>query len=494
MAQTSIQSLEKIAKTSEDTKKLLGKLTKLNSQIGKKDETQATKLSSLVKKVADSSFTPTFLQKFLQKPDEEGDDLATRLEKTQNDFIGSFVTLFKNREAKEAARLNIEISKLRELKAIQGITKEEIEGLVAKEELKEVKKQLKETKEANTKSFENLVEMFKLDTSALETFSEKDQALLKENINLHGDVKKVLQNTELKHHETVQALDKLVKEGTKKGSLFVHDINTQEQLEQLNKFGEIEIEMAKDKMRRDNISALQDKEDKKQLLNATKARSAAGMGTAGRAGGGDDGGFPFSDTVLKVAGAKNLLSGTAGLLTKLKGVVGLGAATKTGMITGVGAAKGGLLAGIGGKALLAGAMTTALPVLLAGTAGVLLFKGIKGIMQRRKEFLAMSPEEQKIELARRKQKLVDMGLMGTKQMDEQIKKDQADKKLGLQNMMRPKLDEKTNFLLEQIEKKKKDGAPNILTNVQDNKTITNNNNTHISGVNVKDESRRVFGV
>ena len=71
MAQTSIQSLEKIAKTSEDTKKLLGKLTKLNSQIGKKDETQATKLSSLVKKVADSSFTPTFLQKFLQKPDEE---------------------------------------------------------------------------------------------------------------------------------------------------------------------------------------------------------------------------------------------------------------------------------------------------------------------------------------------------------------------------------------------------------------------------------------
>ena len=117
MAQTSIQSLEKIAKTSEDTKKLLGKLTKLNSQIGKTDETQATKLSSLVKKVADSSFTPTFLQKFLQKPDEEGNDLATRLEKTQNDFIGSFVTLFKNREAKEAARLNIEISKLRELQA-----------------------------------------------------------------------------------------------------------------------------------------------------------------------------------------------------------------------------------------------------------------------------------------------------------------------------------------------------------------------------------------
>ena len=208
MAQTSIQSLEKIAKTSEDTKKLLGKLTKLNSQIGKKDETQATKLSSLVKKVADSSFTPTFLQKFLQKPDEEGNDLATRLEKTQNDFIGSFVTLFKNREAKEAARLNIEVSKLRELQANPALTKEDIEKIVAKEKSEELAKQLEEVKEANTKSFENLVEMFKLDTSALETFSEKDQALLKENINLHGDVKKVLEDTQVPHHKQVQAIRK----------------------------------------------------------------------------------------------------------------------------------------------------------------------------------------------------------------------------------------------------------------------------------------------
>ena len=102
MAQTSIQSLEKIAKTSEDTKKLLGKLTKLNNQIGKKDETQTTKLSSLVRKVADSSFTPTFLQKFLRKPDKEGNDLATRLENTQNKIVGSIVNVFKNKEAKES--------------------------------------------------------------------------------------------------------------------------------------------------------------------------------------------------------------------------------------------------------------------------------------------------------------------------------------------------------------------------------------------------------
>ena len=76
----------------------------------------------------------------------------------------------------------------------------------------------------------------------------------------------------------VQALEKIVSASHEKGSLFVHDINTQEQLDKLNNYNEIEIEMAKDKMRRDNISALQDKENQKQLLNATKA---GGMGAAG---------------------------------------------------------------------------------------------------------------------------------------------------------------------------------------------------------------------
>ena len=314
MAQTSIQSLEKIAKTSEDTKKLLGKLTKLNNQIGKKDETQTTKLSSLVRKVADSSFTPTFLQKFLRKPDKEGNDLATRLENTQNKIVGSIVNVFKNKEAKESARLNIEISKLRELQAIQGVTKEEIEGLVAKEESKELTKKLDEVKEANTKSFENLVQMFKLDTSALETFTKEEQDLLKQNINVHGDVKKILQNTELKHHETVQALEKIVSASHEKGSLFVHDINTQKGLDQLNKFNEIEIEMARDKIRKDDISALQDKENQKQLLNATKAggMGAAGMGAAGGESGS---GIGFAETYLLL---------DKGIPTVWKGIKGIG--------------------------------------------------------------------------------------------------------------------------------------------------------------------------
>ena len=455
MAQTSIQSLEKIAKTSEDTKKLLGKLTKLNSQIGKKDETQATKLSSLVKKVADSSFTPTFLQKFLQKPDEEGNDLATRLEKTQNDFIGSFVTLFKNREAKEAARLNIEISKLRELQANPALTKEDIEKIVAKEKSEELTKKLDEVKEANTKSFENLVEMFKLDTSALETFSEKDQALLKENINLHGDVKKVLENTELKHHETVQALEKIVSASHEKGSLFVHDINTQEQLEQLNKFDEIEIEMAKDKMRRDNISALQDKENQKQLLNATKARSAAGMGTAGRAGGGDDGGLLSSENILKAAGAKQLLGGS-----------GLFKGGKGGMIRGVGGAAGiGKVVGIGATTIGAGA--------IAGAVGLLALTAFN--IKKTFDFAKnLSDEEKKM----RRESAGDMttGLTDAEKKKFQI--DHQEKMIGFLKSQEKKLDAQTDVLMKEIERGKEEGAPapNILTNVQDMKTIKHETN------------------
>ena len=482
MAQTSIQSLEKIAKTSEDTKKLLGKLTKLNSQIGKKDETQATKLSSLVKKVADSSFTPTFLQKFLQKPDEEGNDLATRLEKTQNDFIGSFVTLFKNREAKEAARLNIEVSKLRELQANPALTKEDIEKIVAKEKSEELAKQLEEVKEANTKSFENLVEMFKLDTSALETFSEKDQALLKENINLHGDVKKVLENTELKHHETVQALEKIVSASHEKGSLFVHDINTQEQLDKLNNYNEIEIEMAKDKMRRDNISALQDKEDKKQLLNATKAggMGTAGMGTAGESGSGI--GLAESYLVGKEVVPR--------ILTGIRGLLGIGTITGTGAGTAVLTTTGAIAAGT--AAIGVGAIA-GIAALLGFTAYSIYKTGEfvknlsqedkdkkldaimgKGFMQRRREFNAMSPEEQKIELARRKQKVADSLFKGHEK----------------------KLDKKTDVLMKEIEemkRRKEEGGvtPTIVNTVQDNKSIKHETNP-IFNPSVGDPMRVLF--
>ena len=473
MAQTSIQSLEKIAKTSEDTKKLLGKLTKLNSQIGKKDETQATKLSSLVKKVADSSFTPTFLQKFLQKPDEEGNDLATRLEKTQNDFIGSFVTLFKNREAKEAARLNIEISKLRELQANPALTKEDIEKIVAKEKSEELTKKLDEVKEANTKSFENLVEMFKLDTSALETFSEKDQALLKENINLHGDVKKVLENTELKHHETVQALEKIVSASHEKGSLFVHDINTQEQLDKLNNYNEIEIEMAKDKMRRDNISALQDKENQKQLLNATKAggMGAAGMGAAGESG---------SD--MGLAEAYLGVKGTTAAITGIKAALatGAGVALKTALI-----AAGPIL----GVAALAGFTLSQMKKMrefVKNLSQEEKNKRINAFLGKGFETAGMS-EAEKIEFSKNFQEKHKEGL---KSMTEH---DIEEQKEFFKSMTEPKLDAQTNVLLEQI-KKGKEGAPvsnPIVNTIQDN-SVTKSETNPIFEPQVIDGSRLQF--
>ena len=475
MAQTSIQSLEKIAKTSEDTKKLLGKLTKLNSQIGKKDETQATKLSSLVKKVADSSFTPTFLQKFLQKPDEEGDDLATRLEKTQNNFIGSFVTLFKNREAKEAARLNIEVSKLRELQANPALTKEDIEKIVAKEKSEELAKQLEEVKEANTKSFENLVEMFKLDTSALETFSEKDQALLKENINLHGDVKKVLEDTQVPHHKQVQLLEKIVSASHEKGSLFVHDINTQEQLDKLNNYNEIEIEMAKDKMRRDNISALQDKEDKKQLLNATKASGAAGMGTAGRAS--DDGG-----SNIGLAEAYLGVKGTTAAITGIKAALatGAGVALKTALI-----AAGPIL----GVAALAGFTLSQMKKMrefVKNLSQEEKNKRINAFLGKGFETAGMS-EAEKIEFSKNFQEKHKEGLKSITEHDVEEQKE------FFKSMTEPKLDAQTNVLLEQI-KKGKEGAPvsnPIVNTIQDN-SVTKSETNPIFEPQVIDGSRLQF--
>ena len=476
MAQTSIQSLEKIAKTSEDTKKLLGKLTKLNSQIGKKDETQATKLSSLVKKVADSSFTPTFLQKFLQKPDEEGNDLATRLEKTQNDFIGSFVTLFKNREAKEAARLNIEISKLRELQANPALTKEDIEKIVAKEKSEELTKKLDEVKEANTKSFENLVEMFKLDTSALETFSEKDQALLKENINLHGDVKKVLENTELKHHETVQALEKIVSASHEKGSLFVHDINTQEQLDKLNNYNEIEIEMAKDKMRRDNISALQDKENQKQLLNATKAggMGAAGMGAAGESG-----------SNIGLAEAYLGVKGTTAAITGIKAALatGAGVALKTALLA------AGPILGVAALAAFTLSQMKKTREFVKNLSQEEKNKRINAFLGKGFETAGMS-EAEKIEFSKNFQEKHKEGL---KNMTERKLEELDEQKEFFKNMTEPKLDAQTNVLLEQI-KKGKEGAPvsnPIVNTIQDN-SVTKSETNPIFEPQVIDGSRLQF--
>jgi hypothetical protein len=519
MAQTSIQSLEKIAKTSEDTKKLLGKLTKLNNQISKKDETQTTKLSSLVRKVADSEFTPTFLQKFLQKPNEEGNDLSARLEKTQNDFIGSFKTLFKNREAKEAARLNIEISKLRELQAIPGVTKEEIEGLVAKEESKELTKKLDEVKEANTKSFENLVQMFKLDTSALETFTKEDQALLKENINLHGDVKKVLQNTELKHHETVQALEKIVSASHEKGSLFVHDINTQEQLDKLNNYNEIEIEMARDKMRKDDISALQAKENQKQLLNATKSSGAGGMGAAGGGGGGESGsGIGFAETYLV---GKEVVPR---ILTGIRGLLGIGMITGTGAGATVLTTTGAIAAGT--AAIGAGAIAAA--VALVGFTFFSMWKTYEfnknlsdeeklekrkaldasfGTISRQ-SFDSQEEYEENMKAFKETQKK-SLNLLTGKERDVKVGSSEYNeimKKHSLLGMSDlafagKSIDNKpVNNLLKSSQrqedikdiKDKKDAAQNniVTTNIQNNNNI--NESSTSFGVRVVDESRRVF--
>jgi len=514
MAQTSIQSLEKIAKTSEDTKKLLGKLTKLNNQISKKDETQTTKLSSLVRKVADSQFTPTFLQKFLQKPNEEGNDLPARLEKTQNNFIGSFVTLFKNREAKEAARLNIEVSKLRELQS-EGLTKEDIEKFTAQETSKELIKQLEEVKEANTKSFEGLVEKLGLNTDSLETFSKEDQELLKQNINVHGDVKEILQNTSLKHHEQVQALQKLVNAGSSEGSLFVHDINTQKELDKLNNFNEIEIEMARDKMRKDDLSALQDKENQKQLLNATK--KAGGMGAAGSMGAAGESGSGIGLAESYLVGKEVVPR----ILTGIRGLLGIGMITGTGAGATVLTTTGAIAAGT--AAIGAGAIAAAVALV-----GFTFFS-----MWKTYEFNKNLSDEEKLE--KRKALDASFGTISRQSFDseeeyeENMKAFKETQKKSLNLLTGKERDVKVdsreyneimkkhsllgmsdlafagksidnkpvNSLLKSSQrqediKDKKDAAQNniVTTNIQNNNNI--NESSTSFGVRVVDESRRVF--
>lgn len=173
------------------------------------------------------------------------------------------------------------------------------------------------------------------------------------------------------------------------------------------------------------------------------------------------------------------------------------------MITGVG--KGGtalalgggkaLLAGGAAKGLLIGAMTTALPVLLAGAIGIGLFKGVKGLMERRKEFNAMSPEEQKIELARRKQQLVDMGFMGTKKDDKKIIKDQADKKsLGfvpVNSKLKSDALEKVSQESKDLKgkKEKRDGMINIANS---NSQVVKNDSVNNYTPPVVDHSRILF--
>ena len=458
----------KTSKHTEESKKLLASVDEITGNAIKRDETQVTKLGQMVRKVADSPFTPTFIQKFLRKSDKEGDDLATRLERTQNSLIGSITGVFKNREARDAERFGIEVSELRKFRE-RGFSEEDIKNQTDKRNAKRLEELLEETKERNTKSFDNMAQELELNTSALETFSKEDQDLLKQNINLHGAVKDILQNTELQHHKAVDALQKIVNASHEKGSLFVHDINTQEQLDQLNKFNEIEIEMAKDKMRKDDLAALQAKENQRQLLNATK-RGAAGMGAAGRAGA-DDGGLLSSENILKAAGAKQLLGG---------GLGGLFKGGKGGMIKGVGGAvSAGKVVGIGATTIGAGA--------IAGAIGLLALTALQ--IKKSHEFAKNMSDEDKKKFVQNFG-LKAFGLTEAEKL-EFTKEHQGKQKEFIESQTK-KLDVQTNVLLEEIKKGKEGGAtPTIVNTVQDNKSIKHETNP-IYNPTVTDPMRVLF--
>ena len=419
---------ENILKTEEERFELETRLGKkqdeyLNLDIDKlkkEKSSKPSKIGDFVRKIADAEFlVPSFIQDFLRKGEDEGKDVASRLDNITSSIIGSITDKFRTRDALAAKAQGLTVKELRE--------QTKLNKQKSKDDLASDKQSANQAKFMQTAMMDNI------NTEILEQLDDTNKNILLGNENYYTRVIEILKQQDSSSPAIQKGILKqitdLAKHATTGNSLRVHDANVTERLDEANKHYEDQMEFSKDNRREAKIQAQKDGESQKELLNATKA-GGAGMVAAG-AGADKGGGLLSSDNILKAAGAVQAfggLKGIGGLLTKLKGAVGLGGAAITGVGKGGTALAGKALLAGGGKALLMGAMTTALPVLLAGTAGVLLFKGVKGLMQRRKEFNAMSPEEQKIELARRKQQLVDMGMMGTKKDDEKIIKDQADKK------------------------------------------------------------------
>ena len=494
---------ENILKTEEERFELETRLGKkqdeyLNLDIDKlkkEKSSKPSKIGDFVRKIADAEFlVPSFIQDFLRKGEDEGKDVASRLDNITSSIIGSITDKFRTRDALAAKAQGLTVKELRE--------QTKLNKQKSKDDLASDKQSANQAKFMQTAMMDNI------NTEILEQLDDTNKNILLGNENYYTRVIEILKQQD-SSSPTIQKgilkqITDLAKHATTGNSLRVHDANVTDRLDEANKHYEDQMEFSKDNRREAKIQAQKDGESQKELLNATKA-GGAGMVAAG-AGADKGGGLLSSDNILKAAGTVQAfrgLKGIGGLLSKLKNVVGLGGAAKAGMITGVG--KGGtalalgggkaLLAGGAAKGLLIGAMTTALPVLLAGAIGIGLFKGVKGLMERRKEFNAMSPEEQKIELARRKQQLVDMGFMGTKKDDKKIIKDQADKKsLGfvpVNSKLKSDALEKVSQESKDLKgkKEKRDGMINIANS---NSQVVKNDSVNNYTPPVVDHSRILF--
>lgn len=495
---------ENILKTEEERFELETRLGKkqdeyLNLDIDKlkkEKSSKPSKIGDFVRKIADAEFlVPSFIQDFLRKGEDEGKDVASRLDNITSSIIGSITDKFRTRDALAAKAQGLTVKELRE--------QTKLNKQKSKDDLASDKQSANQAKFMQTAMMDNI------NTEILEQLDDTNKNILLGNENYYTRVIEILKQQD-SSSPTIQKgilkqITDLAKHATTGNSLRVHDANVTDRLDEANKHYEDQMEFSKDNRREAKIQAQKDGESQKELLNATKA-GGAGMVTAGGADADKGGGLLSGDNILKAAGTVQAfrgLKGIGGLLSKLKNVVGLGGAAKAGMITGVG--KGGtalalgggkaLLAGGAAKGLLIGAMTTALPVLLAGAIGIGLFKGVKKLMERRKEFNAMSPEEQKIELARRKQQLVDMGFMGTKKDDKKIIKDQADKKsLGfvpVNSKLKSDALEKVSQESKDLKgkKEKRDGMINIANS---NSQVVKNDSVNNYTPPVVDHSRILF--
>jgi hypothetical protein len=347
---------ENILKTEEERFELETRLGKkqdeyLNLDIDKlkkEKSSKPSKIGDFVRKIADAEFlVPSFIQDFLRKGEDEGKDVASRLDNITSSIIGSITDKFRTRDALAAKAQGLTVKELRE--------QTKLNKQKSKDDLASDKQSANQAKFMQTAMMDNI------NTEILEQLDDTNKNILLGNENYYTRVIEILKQQD-SSSPTIQKgiltqITDLAKHATTGNSLRVHDANVTERLDEANKHYEDQMEFSKDNRREAKIQAQKDGESQKELLNATKA-GGAGMVAAGGAGADEGGGLLSSDNILKLAGAKNLLGikGIGGLLTKLGTRLGLGggaAAAKTGMITGGKAI--GTATTIGGGALLGAA-------------------------------------------------------------------------------------------------------------------------------------------
>lgn len=297
---------ENILKTEEERFELETRLGKkqdeyLNLDIDKlkkEKSSKPSKIGDFVRKIADAEFlVPSFIQDFLRKGEDEGKDVASRLDNITSSIIGSITDKFRTRDALAAKAQGLTVKELRE--------QTKLNKQKSKDDLASDKQSANQAKFMQTAMMDNI------NTEILEQLDDTNKNILLGNENYYTRVIEILKQQD-SSSPTIQKgilkqITDLAKHATTGNSLRVHDANVTERLDEANKHYEDQMEFSKDNRREAKIQAQKDGESQKELLNATKA-GGAGMVTAGGADADKGGGLLSGDNILKAAGTVQRVS------------------------------------------------------------------------------------------------------------------------------------------------------------------------------------------